>query len=64
MGILGFPSHFPGIIKLPGFVWFWRDQKIQTYGNFEGFPTNNTLFGLVICSLNIFLVPKMEVLTL
>ena len=28
---------------------FWGDQKMEMYGNFEGFPLyNSALFGLVI----------------
>ena len=27
---------------------FWGNQTIQVYGNFEGFPLNSALFGLVL----------------
>ena len=33
---LGSPTRF-----------FFRDQTIQIYGNLQGFPTNNALFGYV-----------------
>ena len=33
-----------GIIKLP----IWGDQTMQMYGQFDGFPINSALFGVVI----------------
>ena len=58
-----------GITKLP----IWGDQRMQMYGNFEGFPLNSAVFGLVsyndtcmiegLCVLASMMIPSLTLTT-